>query len=59
MSNCKSHTKGDGSYWLHDARGIPCCRVCEKCEDEKRKSYRLDVMTNSNYEADEQIEEDV
>ena len=50
---CKRHTKGDGSWWEHDARGIPLARVCEKCRDEKLARYRPDVLTNPNYEADE------
>lgn len=47
---------GKESYWLNDARGIPLCRACEDCEEEKLSHYRSDVLTNSNYEADEPIE---
>lgn len=57
-NECKRHTKNDGSWWEHDARGIPLCRVCEKCREEKLKGYRPDVLTDSNYWADEPIEED-
>lgn len=39
-----------------DARGIYLCRVCEDCEKEKLAGYRFDVLTNSQYEADEAIE---
>lgn len=42
----------------HDARGIFLCYTCEKCEAEKLSHYRPEVLTNSQYEADEQIEED-
>jgi len=51
---------GSGSYswWEYDARGIPLCRVCEECIDIKLSVYRRDVLTNPNYSADEQIEED-
>lgn len=49
---------GLDSRWANDARGIPLCRVCPKCEDEKLSRYRPEVLTNSNYYADEPIEED-
>jgi hypothetical protein len=49
---------GRGSQWQHDARGIPLCRTCSKCHDEKMKGYRPDVLTDPNYWADEAIEED-
>ncbi len=45
-------------YDLTDARGIFCTYVCEKCEDEKKSHYRQDIFTDSNYYADEQIEDD-
>ena len=32
---CKAHSKYDGSWWEHDARGIPLCRVCSDCIKEK------------------------
>ena len=46
--NC-NHTKHDGSWWEHDARGIPLARVCDKCREEKLSRFRPDVLTNSNY----------
>jgi hypothetical protein len=51
------HTKEE-SWWEYDARGIPLCRVCSKCRKEKLKGYRPEVLTNSQYECDEQIEPD-
>ena len=42
---------------LHDARGIFCTFVCDRCEVEKRKQFRPEIFT-SLYEADEPIEED-
>lgn len=44
------------SFWVNDARGIPLCRTCDKCHDEKMKRYRKDVLTDPNYEASEPIE---
>jgi len=49
---------GEDSWWEHDARGIPLCRVCEKCMGVKLEQYRPEVLTNSNYYADEPIEEE-
>jgi hypothetical protein len=42
----------------HDARGIFLCYACSKCEKKKLSGYRPEVLTNFNYECDEQIEED-
>jgi len=47
---------GQPSWWENDARGIPLARVCEKCKEEKLSKYRPEVLTDSNYEADEPIE---
>ena len=60
MAKCKvtRHQKGDGSYWVNDARGIPVARVCPLCEDEKTSHIRKEVMENPNYESDEPIEAD-
>jgi hypothetical protein len=49
---------GKLSYWQRDARGIPLCRTCQSCHKAKMKTYRPEVLTNPNYYADEQIEED-
>jgi hypothetical protein len=47
---------GERKDSLEDARGIFCCYVCSKCEDEKRSRYRVEVLEDPQYEADEQIE---
>lgn len=52
------HTKTDGSWWEHDARGIPLARVCEECIEAKLEGFRKDVLTNPNYECNEEIEPD-
>lgn len=46
------------SWWENDARGIPLCRVCPECQKEKLAQYRPEVLTDSNYYADEPIEEE-
>ena len=40
-----------------DARSIYLCRTCPKCHARRMKRYRPDVLTDPNYWADEQIEE--
>ncbi len=57
MSCDGRHTKGDGSYWVNDARGIPLARVCPKCRVQKLSKYRKDVTVNPYYSADESVEE--
>jgi hypothetical protein len=49
---------GEPRYILYDARGIGCGYVCEKCEAKARAKYRPDIFTDSQYWADEPIEED-
>jgi hypothetical protein len=44
--------------WQYDARGIELCRACPKCRSRKLRGYRQDVLTNSNYDCDEQVEAD-
>jgi hypothetical protein len=46
------------STWNYDARGIPLCRSCVKCHDIAMSKYRPEVLTNPNYEAEEDIEPD-
>lgn len=58
MARCTSPTHNEDKYVLYDARGIPCGYVCHKCEDEVASKYRVDVITDSNYLADECIEEE-
>lgn len=40
-----SHTKGDGSWWENDARGIPLCRVCDECRKQKLSKYRPEILS--------------
>jgi hypothetical protein len=56
--SCRQHTKNDGSWWEHDARGIPLTRVCGECRHEKLSGFRSDVLSNPNYHSDEPIDED-
>lgn len=54
MTTCK-HNKHN-SWWEYDARGIPLCRVCDKCKAKRLRGYRPDVLRDPQYEADEAIE---
>lgn len=51
------HTKNDGSWWEHDAKGIPLCRVCPKCRKAKLSGYRPEILSGySQADVDERIE---
>jgi hypothetical protein len=59
MTDCQMHTKTDGSWWEHDGQGIPLCRVCSNCRDEKLRRYRPEILAYyTQADIDEQIEED-
>jgi hypothetical protein len=40
-----THAKGDGSWWVNDAQGIPLCRVCSECRESKLAGYRPEILT--------------
>lgn len=47
------------SWWESDARGIPLCRVCERCHDEKLSRYRPEILSGYNQlDVDEPIDPD-
>jgi hypothetical protein len=52
------HGPEDDSWWEYDARGIPLAKVCEECVKVKLAGFRPEVLTDSNYEANEEIEPD-
>lgn len=56
-SHRESHTK-ENSWWLKDARGIECCRVCDDCEDAAMSTYQPGIFDASTYASvvDEPIE---
>jgi len=50
--------ENDG-YWVNDAQGIPLCKVCDKCEEQKLSRYRPEILTGyTQADVDEQIEPD-
>jgi hypothetical protein len=45
------------STWVHDAQGIPLCRVCSVCRKAKLARYRPEILTGYNQnDVDEPIE---
>ncbi len=48
----------DARWILYDARGISCGYVCALCEDARRATYRPDIFDDSDYPANEPIDED-
>jgi hypothetical protein len=47
------------SWWLKDGRGIELCRVCDRCEAEKLKRYRPEILEHyTENDVVEQIEPD-
>lgn len=56
--NVCSCGSGERRDELRDARGIFCCFYCSACEAEKRGRYRTEVLEDSDYQCDEQIEAD-
>jgi len=46
------------SEWEYDARGIELGRMCSQCKPERLGKFRPEVLSDSNYTADEPIEED-
>ena len=55
---CNGHSKGDGSWWLKDARGIEVGRVCDSCEDVVKSKFRPEIFEDANYGTTEDIEEE-
>lgn len=49
---------GNESWWLNDARGIPCSRVCDDCEEQVQAKYRPEIFEDPNYYCEERIEDD-
>jgi hypothetical protein len=45
------------SWWEHDAQGIPLCRVCDTCREEKLSHYRPEIPSGYDQnDVDEPIE---
>jgi hypothetical protein len=47
---------GKESWWMYDCYGIELDRVCESCEDSKRKRYTPETFTGYRHLTDEPIE---
>jgi hypothetical protein len=49
---------GEAAFAEYDARGIFLCYCCDKCREDKLAGYRPEVLTDPDYECDEQIDPD-
>lgn len=48
---------GESSWWEYDGQGIPLCRVCDKCREEKLRQYRPEILVGyTQADVDEPIE---
>ena len=57
---CKDneYKENESGWWVNDAQGIPLCRVCDDCEDEKLSHYRPCILTGYDQsDVNEPIEE--
>jgi hypothetical protein len=53
------HPSDEPSWWEHDARGIPLCRVCDRCRREKLSTYRPEILSGYDQsDVNEPIEPD-
>lgn len=45
------------TWWEYDAQGIPLCRVCHGCYDQKMAGFRPEILTGySQADVNEPIE---
>lgn len=49
---------GLDSVWAHDARGVELARVCPRCEERVLAAYRPEILWDSDFELDEDVEPD-
>lgn len=60
LHSCINDTlSNEPSWWEYDGRGIPLCRVCAICKEQKLSRYRPEVLKPYTQEdVDEPIEPD-
>ena len=46
----------EGTWWEYDGQGIPLCRVCAVCQEERLAQYRTAIL--SPYTQDD-VDEDI
>lgn len=58
--SCKDNTpSANETWWEYDGRGIPLCRVCDDCRDQKLSRYRPEILRHyTQDDVDEPIEAD-
>lgn len=47
------------SWWIHDVRGIPLCRVCEECESAAKATYKPEVLGEGEGSYEDVVEEPI
>jgi hypothetical protein len=58
MRPCPCGSKKD-SQWEYDGQGIPLCRACEDCREQKLSRYNPKILTSyTQADVDERIDED-
>lgn len=57
---CKNGEPSDNpAWWENDAQGIPLCKVCDDCKEEKLARYRPEILSGyTQADVDEPIEPD-
>jgi hypothetical protein len=54
---CINDTYEEDGWWEYDAQGIPLCKVCDKCRDQKLSRYRPEILEGyTQADVDEPIE---
>jgi hypothetical protein len=49
----------DECWWEYDAQGIPLCKVCSKCREQKLSRYRPEILEGYDQnDVNEDIEPD-
>jgi hypothetical protein len=54
----RTHDKSN-SWWQHDARGIPLCRVCDDCIDVALQRYKPAVLGIGSGRYEDAVEEQI
>ena len=49
---------GEWSRTVYDAHGIYIAKMCDRCERDRLKAYRPEVLTDRNYECCEDVDND-
>ena len=45
MADCNHTENPNDCWWENDIKGIPLCKVCPKCQQEKLSRYQASVLS--------------